>query len=261
MGTTAPCCGSTRWTIGAEPPGPLQPCRMTSLPAPGHRNLPRNEQLKASIQTQLQAFDVQNAAADRQGPPLHAAAVAIAIIDEGHGANLPALPYHDTWSTQASLLLTRRSLHLRNHPGQWALPGGRIDVGETAEEAALREMAEEVNLSLDASAVMGRLDDYVTRSGFVITPIVVWAGSARDLSPNLAEVASIHRIPIAEFLRADSPMLERIEQSEHEVLRMPVGSDWIAAPTAALIYQFREVCIEGRRTRVSHFEQPVFAWK
>ena len=223
--------------------------------------MPRNEQLRASIQTKLQAFDVQSATADRQGLPLHAAAVAIAIIDEGHGAELPKLPHHDTWSTQAALLLTRRSLHLRNHPGQWALPGGRIDVGETAEEAALREMAEEVDLSLDASAVMGRLDDYVTRSGFVITPIIVWAGAARNLSSNLAEVASIHRIPIAEFLRADAPMLERIEQSEHEVLRMPVGSDWIAAPTAALIYQFREVCIEGHPTRVSHFEQPVFAWK
>jgi 8-oxo-dGTP pyrophosphatase MutT (NUDIX family) len=223
--------------------------------------LPRDEQLRASIQAKLQAFDVQSATAGSDGDPLHAAAVAIAIIDEGHGADLPALPPHNTWSTQAALLLTRRSLHLRKHPGQWALPGGRIDVGETAEEAALREMAEEVDLSLDADAVMGRLDDYITRSGFVITPIIVWAGAARDLSPNLAEVASIHRIPIAEFLRADAPMLERIEQSEHEVLRMPVGSDWIAAPTAALIYQFREVCIEGRPTRVSHFEQPVFAWR
>jgi 8-oxo-dGTP pyrophosphatase MutT (NUDIX family) len=261
MGTTAPCCGSTRWTIGAERPRLLQPCRMTDLPAPSHRNLPRDEQLRASIQSRLQAFDVQSVTADAHSAPLHAAAVAIAIIDEGHGADLPALPYHDTWSTQASLLLTRRSLHLRKHPGQWALPGGRIDLGETAEEAALREMAEEVDLSLDASAIMGRLDDYVTRSGFMITPVIVWAGSARHLSPNLAEVASIHRIPIAEFLRADSPMLERIEQSEHEVLRMPVGVDWIAAPTAALIYQFREVCIEGRPTRVSHFEQPVFAWK
>lgn len=226
-----------------------------------HRDLPRNEHLRVSVQRELQAFDVRSAGTEPQGTTLHAAAVAIAIIDEGHGADLPQLPQRTAWSTQAALLLTRRSLNLRNHPGQWALPGGRIDVGETAEQAALREMNEEVALPLDESAVMGRLDDYVTRSGFVITPVIVWAGSARDVAPNAQEVASIHRIPIAEFLRTDAPMLERIDQSEHEVLRMPVGSEWIAAPTAALIYQFREVCIEGRPTRVAHFEQPVFAWK
>ncbi len=150
---------------------------------------------------------------------------------------------------------------MRKHAGQWALPGGRIDSGETPEQAALREMAEEVHLELDADAVLGRLDDFVTRSGFVITPVVVWAGAAPCIRPNPAEVASIHRIPIAEFLRADAPLLERVEHSEHAVLRMPVGSGWIAAPTAAILYQFREVCIEGRPTRVAHFEQPVFAWK
>jgi mutator protein MutT len=219
--------------------------------------------LRAQIHRHLQAFAVQTAAPrEAAAAPLHHAAVAIAVIDEGHGADLPHFAPQTTWSTQAALLLTRRSALLRKHAGQWALPGGRIDAGETAEEAALREMEEEVTLRLDASAVLGRLDDYVTRSGFVITPVVVWAGAARDITPNPTEVASVHRIPVAEFMRADAPLLERIEQSEHAVLRMPLGrGDWIAAPTAALLYQFREVCIEGRDTRVSHFEQPVFAWK
>jgi 8-oxo-dGTP pyrophosphatase MutT (NUDIX family) len=225
------------------------------------QDLPRDDRLQALIQDHLRAFDVQAATAEAHADPLHTAAVAIAIIDEGHGADLPGFPRPAAWSTQAALLLTRRSLHLRRHAGQWALPGGRIDAGETAEQAALREMAEEVNLRLDASAVLGRLDDYVTRSGFVITPVVVWAGAAPDITPNLDEVASVHRIPLAEFLRADAPLLDHIAQSEHAVLRMPVGSDWIAAPTAALLYQFREVCIEGRPTRVAHFEQPLFAWK
>ncbi len=234
---------------------------MNTTQTPGSRSLLRDERLKAHIQARLQAFDLQSPAAEPPASPLRAAAVAIAIIDEGHGADLPSFPRHALWSTQAALLLTRRSLQLRQHAGQWALPGGRIDAGETAEQAALREMAEEVHLSLDASAVMGRLDDFVTRSGFVITPVVVWAGAAHNITPNPDEVAGVHRIPVAEFLRADAPMLEQTEHSQHRVLRMPVGADWIAAPTAAMLYQFREVCIEGRHTRVSHFEQPLFAWK
>jgi ADP-ribose pyrophosphatase YjhB (NUDIX family) len=141
------------------------------------------------------------------------------------------------------------------------LPGGRIDEGETPEQAALREMAEEVGLQLDAPAVLGRLDDYVTRSGYLITPVVVWAGAARDLVPNPEEVASIHRIPASELLRDDAPLLNHVAGADHPVLRMPVGDSWIAAPTAAFLYQFRELCLLGRPTRVAHFDQPVFAWR
>lgn len=217
----------------------------------------RDAQLKQRIVEQLRGFAVQ-AAADH---PSHAAAVAVAITDEGHGAELAGLPRHTAWSNAAALILTRRSTRLRRHAGQWALPGGRIDAGETPEQAALRELAEEVQLPLDAGCVLGRLDDFVTRSGFVITPVVVWAGAARGMSPNPDEVQSIHRIPVAEFMRADAPLLDAREGSQHPVLRMPVGDSWIAAPTAALLYQFRELCILGRHTRVAHFEQPSFAWQ
>lgn len=217
----------------------------------------RNDQLLDTLRERLRAFAVQSITHDTH----HGAAVAVAVTDEGLGADLPGLPQHAAWTDQAALILTRRASHLRSHAGQWALPGGRIDPGETPEQAALRELNEEVNLQLDASAVLGRLDDYVTRSGFVITPVVVWAGAAQHIKPNPAEVASIHRIPVAEFLRADAPMLERVAHSAHQVLRMPVGDHWIAAPTAAVLYQFREVCIAGRATRVAHFEQPEFAWK
>lgn len=213
--------------------------------------------LKSLIRERLEAFPVRIADVD----DAHHAAVAITVTDTGFGADLPGLPDHDAWSDTPALILTRRAATLRKHAGQWAFPGGRLDPGETVIETALREMREEVNVDLDESRVLGRLDDFVTRSGFVMTPIVVWGGAELATTPNPDEVASVHRIPLAEFLRDDAPLLSELEGSEHPVLRMPVGSDWIAAPTAALIYQFREVCLLGRETRVAHYEQPTFAWQ
>jgi 8-oxo-dGTP pyrophosphatase MutT (NUDIX family) len=217
----------------------------------------RDAQLRQRIVEHLQSFRVLSA--DATGH--RAAAVAVAIADEGPGADLAGIPEPQGWSSAAALLLTRRAGSLRAHAGQWALPGGRIDEGETPEQAALRELHEEVGLRLGTDSLIGRLDDFVTRSGYVITPVLVWAGAARDMLPNPLEVQSIHRIPVTEFLRADAPMLETRDDSEHPVLRMPVGDSWIAAPTAAVLYQFRELCIWGKPTRVAHFEQPHFAWK
>jgi 8-oxo-dGTP pyrophosphatase MutT (NUDIX family) len=219
--------------------------------------LQRDGLLRSRIEDHLASFTV-HALADGSR---QAAAVAVAVADEGLGAMLPGMPQPAGWSTRAALILTRRAARLRNHAGQWALPGGRLEPGETPEQAALRELAEEVNLSLDPAAVLGRLDDFATRSGFVITPVVVWAGAAREMTPNRGEVESIHRIALTEFQRADGPMLDRVDGSEHPVLRMPVGDSWIAAPTAAILYQFRELCLAGRPTRVAHFEQPAFAWR
>jgi 8-oxo-dGTP pyrophosphatase MutT (NUDIX family) len=190
----------------------------------------------------------------------HRAAVALVLVEEGWGAEFPGLARPTEWSPAAGVLLTRRAMHLRNHPGQWALPGGRVEPGESAADAALRELHEEVGLRLGPEAVLGQLDDFPTRSGFAITPIVVWAGPVRTpLVPNPAEVASIHRVPLTELQRADAPLLEAIDDSPHPVLRMPIGSGWVAAPTAALLFQFREVCRAGRAPRVAHYEQPLFA--
>ena len=216
-----------------------------------------DEDLKNTIRDHLEAFMVNVTDVD----DAHHAAVAIAVTDTGHGADLPGLPVYEDWNTAAALLLTRRSAQLRNHPGQWAFPGGRLDPGETPVETALREMREEIALDIAGDCVLGRLDDFVTRSGFVMTPIVIWAGQGAQTTPNPGEVESVHRIPVSEFLREDAPLLDSMEGSEHPVLRMPVGDDYIAAPTAALIYQFREVCLLGRDTRVAHFEQPKFAWR
>jgi mutator protein MutT len=189
------------------------------------------------------------------------AAVAVAVTEAGLGAGVQGTPVHAQWNPDTALLLTRRAATLNAHAGQWAMPGGRIDAGETPEQAALRELVEEVGLQLPTDSICGRLDDYATRSGYVITPVVVWAGAARQLTPNVDEVASIHRIPASEMLRDDAPLLNHVKGAEHPVLRMPVGERWIAAPTAAFIYQFREWCLLERDTRVAHFDQPVFAWK
>lgn len=189
------------------------------------------------------------------------AAVALVVVEEGPGADVPGLARPSGWSTAPALLLTRRAARLNSHAGQWALPGGRMDEGETAEDAARRELAEEVGLHLGNTAVLGRLDDYATRSGYVITPVLMWGGEARGLQPNEAEVAGIHRITVQEFMRPDAPLLNDVPGAEHPVLRMPVGQSWIAAPTAAFLYQFREWLLLGRDTRVAHFDQPRFAWR
>ncbi len=188
-------------------------------------------------------------------------AVALALTDAGHGGQVPGLAYHEQWSDRAALILTRRASGLRSHAGQWAFPGGRMDAGETPEETALREMREEIHLELELGDVLGRLDDFATRSGYVITPVVIWAGARKNLVANPHEVASIHRIPLSELMREDAPLLTQIPENNHPVLRMPIGESWIAAPSAALLYQFREVCLCGRETRVAHYEQPYFAWR
>jgi 8-oxo-dGTP pyrophosphatase MutT (NUDIX family) len=188
------------------------------------------------------------------------AAVAFTLVDCCAPANIAEIPFVQEDCDQAAFILTTRTFSLSSHAGQRAYPGGRIDPGETPEQAALRELFEEVGLQLEPSCILGRLDDYSTRSGFVITPVVVWGGNNVELNANPAEVEGIHRIPLKELLRNDSPILDAIPESRHPVLKMPIGNEWFAAPSAAIAYQFREVALLGQSTRVSHFEQPYFAW-
>ena len=159
-----------------------------------------------------------------------------------------------------AFLLTRRASSLRSHRGQWALPGGRCDAGETPVEAALRELDEELTLRLPAEAVLGLLDDYPTRSGYLITPVVVWAADSAAIVSNPDEVASVHRIGLDTIERDDAFDFTAIPESRRRVIRFHHQMSLIHAPTAALIYQFREV-LAGRQTRVTDLEQPVFAWK
>lgn len=180
----------------------------------------------------------------------HSAVAVTAVLDTDHDLRL-------------SFLLTLRAPRMNAHAGQWAIPGGRIDPGEDPAAAARRELHEELGLSLPAPSVLGLLDDYETRSGFVITPVVMWGGELGlgDLQPNPAEVAIAYVIDAADLERADSPRFVTIPESDRPVIQLPLLGSLIHAPTAAVLYQFREVALHGRSTRVGHFEQPVFAWK
>lgn len=199
--------------------------------------------LRARFTDNLRRFDVQT----HQDAELRPAAVALVILSDESGA--------------ACFVLTRRAARMRAHKGQWALPGGRIDAGESPEDAARRELREEVGLDLPESSVLGRLDDYPTRSGYCITPVVVWGGAEARLEANPDEVAAIFRVRLAELERDDIPHLRSIPESDRPVLTVPLLGAHIHAPTAAILYQLREVAMRGKATRVVHFEQPVFAWR
>jgi len=184
---------------------------------------------------------------DDSAPLLKRAAVAIALTS-GEGE-------------ETAFLLTRRAASLRSHSAQWALPGGRCDSGETQAEAALRELHEELGLRANDGDVLGVLDDYPTRSGFVITPVVVWGEGGAEPTANADEVARVYRVALDDLDRPEVPILVTIPESDRPVIQLPLLGTLIHAPTAAVLYQLREVVLHGRATRVDHFEQPVWAWK
>jgi 8-oxo-dGTP pyrophosphatase MutT (NUDIX family) len=202
-----------------------------------------DDSLRETLTGHLARFDRRSVELGDRRP----AAVAVVVMPDEEG--------------RAAVLLTLRASGLRRHGGQWALPGGRLDPGETPETAALRELEEEVGLALPADHLLGCLDDYPTRSGFVITPVVVWGSSAAPLRANPHEVAGIHLVPMEELLDPESLVLQSIPQSDRPVLALSILGTLIYAPTAAILHQLAEVAVAGRETRVAHYEQPVFAWR
>ena len=209
------------------------------------KNVAFGNALRATIVDRLGRFDVR-----RRNDPggLRHAAVAVTVIES-------------EISGEAAFLLTKRTPKLRAHGGQWALPGGRVDPGETIEQTALRELHEELGVLAAADDVLGTLDDYPTRSGYLIAPVGVWLRGLVELVPNPGEVAAAYRIRCAELFRPDSPEIVAIEESDRPIIRLPLPVATVNAPTAAVLYQFKEVALAGRDTRVDHYEQPVFAWR
>lgn len=207
-----------------------------------HSSLPFDASLGADVARKLAQLDPVSL------PPngLKRAAVCLILTSDPDG--------------NAAVVLTLRSTHIKRHANQFAFPGGRVDPGETAIDAALRETHEEVGLVLARDAVIGTLDDFATRSGYLITPVVVWAPAAIEMRANPDEVAAIYRVPLSELMQVDVPQFVRIPESDRPVIRYPLLGTLIHAPTAALLYQLIEVAVYGRATRVAHLEQPVWAW-
>ncbi|MGM4889141.1 NUDIX hydrolase [Tardiphaga sp. 20_F10_N6_6] len=207
--------------------------------------LPFNAATRTMIENRLAAFTRIDEGQYASG--LKRAAVALVMVEAAT-------------ELETSLLLTLRASGLRAHSNQWAPPGGRCDPGETPVQAAIRELHEELGLQLTPDDVVGVLDDYPTRSGYLITPVVMWAHDSVQLMPNPDEVASVHRIALSQIARPQAFDFVAIPESDRRLIRYSHFGHFIHAPTAALIYQFSEV-LAGRITRVAELEQPVFAWK
>ena len=234
-----------------------------------------DDELRERIRAHLAGHD-RRAVTD---PTKKHAAVAVVLVDSAIGEDRVDPAPVDDWidgrpmpeagldgrmidvSGGAAFLLCRRASRLSSHAAQWALPGGRLDPGEDAVDAALREMEEEVGVTLPHSAVLGLLDDYPTRSGYVITPVVIWGGGRLDLRPAPDEVVAVYRVGLHQLLREDSPRYIAIPESPRPVVQIPLGNDLIHAPTGAVLLQLRWLCLEGRHDPVDELEQPVFAWQ
>lgn len=202
-----------------------------------------DERLRRRIERNLGDFE----RLDLARPGLTPAAVALTLVP---GSDL-----------EPAFLLTRRTATLARHSGQFALPGGRIDAGEDACTAALRELHEELGVALAQERIVGLLDDFVTRSGYVITPVVVWGDDVGQLDPNPHEVAIAYRVALRELYRPEVPIIFQVDECPSPGLALPLVGTEVYSPTAAIIFQLREVGLEGKATRVHHYEQPRFAWK
>jgi 8-oxo-dGTP pyrophosphatase MutT (NUDIX family) len=176
------------------------------------------------------------------GSSLRRAAVAITLIDRNRAAQV--------------LIVKRVNRGL--NPGQWALPGGRVDAGEDAITAALRELREEAGMEAGPADVLGLLDDFVTNSGHLITPVVVAIAANQSPRRNAAEIASLHPIPLQRLLEPGVPRWRRGPDNSR-LLQLPLRHDLIMhAPTGAILWQFAEVALRGRDCRVSHLTEPAF---
>ena len=195
-------------------------------------------ELRANITARLTAWS-RESVHDFEG--IRRAAVAITLYEkDGH----------------AHFLMIKRTTRGSN-PGQWALPGGKADPGETLAETALRELREETGLRASQGDVLGLLDDFNASRGIVITPVVVFIDGPQNPRRNPAEVASLHPLPLA---RLSAPGVPRWKETEAgKLLQLPLRHDMVVhAPTGAILWQFGEVALRDRPLRVNTVSEPFF---
>ncbi|HEX8660537.1 MAG TPA: CoA pyrophosphatase [Brevundimonas sp.] len=167
-------------------------------------------------------FDL-NPGATRPEQTLRPAAVLIPVIAGPEGA---------------TVLLTRRADSLTSHTGQIAFPGGRLDPGETAVEAALREAMEEVALDPSKVEVLGVGDAYETGTGFLITPVIGWLTEPPQTTPAPAEVAEVFEVPwdfLMDIANHRREAWDREGQPRRWYWAMPYGERYIWGATAGVI--------------------------
>ncbi len=165
---------------------------------------------------------------------LRPAAVMVGLIDRPDGL---------------SVLLTRRTENLEHHPGQISFPGGHIDKDDAdADDAALRETFEETGIGSEHISIIGRLDTYITRTGFSITPVVGLISTQFKLVADPTEVAEIFEVPLAHFMNpANHQLHERtFEGVSRRFYAMPYDNYYIWGATAGMLFNLYEVLIKKR---------------
>ncbi len=198
--------------------------------------------LRARIEGHLARFD--RIALPTEGKRLAAVAITVTPTDKG-----PAF------------LLTRRAMHLRRNAGNYALPGGGLDPGEDAIDAACRETREEVGVDLPRDAALGLLDDFATLGGHVVTPVVLWSAEPVHPVANPDEVHIVWQVPLADLDHPRAPRRDKHPDGGPPILRMFARGGWVNPPTAAFLWQFREVCLHGRACRTDQIGQPTWTAK
>ena len=164
-------------------------------------------------------------------PSLRPAAVLVPIVRRPEG---------DT------ILLTLRTPHLNAHAGQIAFPGGGIDPGDPDPlAAALRETEEEIGLTREAIEVVGRLDTYVSRTGFEIQPFVGLLTPPLETAPDPFEVAEIFEVPLAFILASNNPKRHRItvQGVERQYWAFPYRDRYVWGVTAGILRNLRDVLL------------------
>lgn len=205
-----------------------------SAAAPGRRTSPKGQVMAPRVEagpdeTQLRGDHDLNPDFYEPGRPLTAAAVLVPVVARDEGL---------------SLLFTRRTEHLTDHAGQISFPGGRIDPGdEDAWAAALRETEEEVGLPRTHVRLAGRLDTYVTRTGFEVTPLVGLISPPFPMSPDSFEVAEVFEAPLPFFLDPTNREIHsRLYQGkERFFFAFPYGDHYIWGATAGMLVNLVEV--------------------